>query len=118
MDEKMLNKAAEELGVPVEVLKDMPEEILNEMLDNDKLFGIRMSKNNEWKQYQELCEDAYVREVDKENAVDLLYFYPDQKMVKFTRLQFKDESRTHFNEVMVQVIDCNMAKFIVEKLGE
>ena len=118
MDEKMLNKAAEELGVPVEVLKDMPEETLDDMLDNDKLFGIRMSKNNEWKQFQELGETVYVREVDKENAVDLLWFYPDQKMVKFSRLQFKDEDREHFDEVMIPIIDYNMAKFIEEKLGE
>ena len=77
-----------------------------------------MSKNNEWKQFLELGEDAYAREVDNENAVDMLCLYPEKKMVKFTRFQFKDEERTSFDENMLPVIDYNMAKFIVEKLGE
>lgn len=118
MDEKMLKEIAEKTGMPEEKLKKLPIEILEQFLDNDVLFGIRMSKNNEWKQFLELGENAYTREVDNENAVDMLWLYPEQKMVKFTRLQYKDEERTSFDENMIPVIDYNMAKFIVEKLGE
>ena len=118
MNEKMLKEIAEKTGMPEEMLKQLPEEMIEQFLDNDVLFGIRMSKNNEWKQFLDLGEDAYVREVDNENALDLLWLYPEQKMVKFTRLQYKDEERTSFDENMIPVIDYNMAKFIVEKLGE
>lgn len=118
MNEKMLKEIAEKTGMTEEKLKKLPLEVLEQLLDNDVLFGIRMSKNNEWKQFLELGEDAYAREVDNENAVDMLWLYPEQKMVKFTRFQFKDKERTSFSENLIPIIDYNMAKFIVEKLGE